>query len=227
METWGLSGSLGLLGQGPYPPDAQTLLFNVVYQTEDIVRVRIFDPSDDQRWNVPESLVQVQSPPEQPPETRGYNITWTSSPFGFAVIRTADNEVLFNSTSPLTTFNATSAAQSRNDAATSLEQSLLLSSERLGRQMEGAKGRRQSQVAGEATGKHVGEGPIAFNGILFEEQYIEFSTQIPSSPAIYGLGERSEHLLLDANDKHYPIFNRDQGWAKVLLDVPVSRILFQ
>eukprot|EP01112_Ceratiomyxa_fruticulosa_P012496 TRINITY_DN3460_c0_g1_i1.p1 TRINITY_DN3460_c0_g1~~TRINITY_DN3460_c0_g1_i1.p1 ORF type:complete len:854 (+),score=189.03 TRINITY_DN3460_c0_g1_i1:554-3115(+) len=50
-----------------------------------------------------------------------------------------------------------------------------------------------------------------FNGTIFEDQYIEFSTSLPSVPNIYGLGERVHAFRLDSTGSTYTIFNVDQG----------------
>eukprot|EP01137_Pigoraptor_chileana_P037623 Opistho-2@34981 len=51
----------------------------------------------------------------------------------------------------------------------------------------------------------------SFNGLVFENQYIELSTQLNGSPNIYGLGERVHEFRLDPNGKTYTLFNRDQA----------------
>lgn len=212
QEDWGYSGQLiPLSAEGPFPPDAQLLKVQAFFQTEDILRVRIFDPNDKGRWTVPEVILQQQSPPTSPPTERNYEFSWTSSPFGFSVQR-SDGEVLFNSTSPQS--NSTSSPDDAVRDKAAQAHARAQASERRGDSLNDRRVGRDSALR-QGCGTFAGEGPIAFNGLLYEEQYIEFSTQLPQCPVIYGLGERSDHLLLDANDKHYPMFNRDQGWAKV------------
>ncbi len=74
----------------------------------------------------------------------------TDFPFGFAVTRRSDGEVLFNTTT---------------------------------------------------TG--------SFNGLVFEDQYIEISTQLPPNPYIYGLGEHVRHLRIDADGSKHTLWARD------------------
>lgn len=61
----------------------------------------------------------------------------------------------------------------------------------------------------------------SFNGLVFENQYLEISTQLrhdkddeenSDGPVLYGLGERVAPLRLnaDAEGDHYPMFARDQ-----------------
>eukprot|EP00708_Paratrimastix_pyriformis_P002084 GAFH01000823.1.p1 GENE.GAFH01000823.1~~GAFH01000823.1.p1 ORF type:complete len:881 (-),score=284.11 GAFH01000823.1:103-2718(-) len=49
--------------------------------------------------------------------------------------------------------------------------------------------------------------PSSFNGLIFEDQYIEWTTKFPSSQPLYGLGERRYRLKL-APKTTYTIFNR-------------------
>lgn len=60
-------------------------------------------------------------------------------------------------------------------------------------------------------------GPT-FNGLVFENQFLEISTQLQvsrvvDSPVLYGLGERVAPLTLNADKDgdHYPMFARDQA----------------
>lgn len=185
-EAWGYSGSLSLLGEGPYPPDAANLTVQAFFQTNEVLRVQIFDPNDPQRWRVPEIILQQSSPPLVAPSSPLYEFSWTENPFGFAVERVSDGDVIFNTTSPQGSPDTAvfhDSARSPSHATT--------------------HGKESTDAKEMATSE--------FNGLIFEEQYIEFSSVLPSEPAIYGLGERVDSLLLDANDKVYTMFNRDQG----------------
>jgi alpha-glucosidase (family GH31 glycosyl hydrolase) len=62
------------------------------------------------------------------------------------------------------------------------------------------------------------EDERTFNGLIFENQFLEISTQLEqcnmeSEPILYGLGERLAGLRLNADLKgdHYPMFTRDQS----------------
>lgn len=50
---------------------------------------------------------------------------------------------------------------------------------------------------------------LAFNNLVFEDQYIELSTQMEDEPYVYGLGERMDNFRLTVN-KTYTIWNADQ-----------------
>jgi hypothetical protein len=42
-----------------------------------------------------------------------------------------------------------------------------------------------------------------FNGLVFENQYLEWSTQLPANPNVYGLGEHIRKLRIDPDgSKH-------------------------
>ncbi|XP_004363327.2 alpha-glucosidase [Capsaspora owczarzaki ATCC 30864] len=84
-----------------------------------------------------------------------FEFSYTTSPFGFAVVRQSTGDVLFNST-------PSTADQD-------------------------------------------------FNGLTFENMYLEMSTRLPDQPNIYGLGERVHQFRLDPTGKTYTIFARDQG----------------
>eukprot|EP01087_Luapelamoeba_hula_P008083 TRINITY_DN2007_c0_g2_i1.p1 TRINITY_DN2007_c0_g2~~TRINITY_DN2007_c0_g2_i1.p1 ORF type:complete len:632 (-),score=85.35 TRINITY_DN2007_c0_g2_i1:24-1835(-) len=49
-----------------------------------------------------------------------------------------------------------------------------------------------------------------FNGLIFEDQYLEISTQLPTNPNIYGLGEHVTSLRL-ATNQVYTMFAADRG----------------
>jgi alpha-glucosidase (family GH31 glycosyl hydrolase) len=48
-----------------------------------------------------------------------------------------------------------------------------------------------------------------FNDLVFEDQYIELSTQVEQDPFVYGLGERMDNFKLSTN-KTYTLWNVDQ-----------------
>lgn len=186
-ESWGFSGSLSLVSEGPYPPDAGNLTVQAFFQTREVLRVQIFDPNDPGRWRVPEIILQQSSPPVITPEQRLYTFSWTENPFGFAVVRESNGDVIFNTTASQISSAKVPLHSLRSDG-----------------------GDQHTTYADEDTESEDG-APVDFNDLIFEEQYIEFSTVLPTEPTLYGLGERVDSLLLDADDKVYTMFNRDQG----------------
>ncbi len=50
----------------------------------------------------------------------------------------------------------------------------------------------------------------SFNGLIFEDQYLELHSVLPEDPYIYGLGERVYPLRLPIS-KTYTMWNRDAG----------------
>ena len=88
-------------------------------------------------------------------------VTYTKKPFGFAVTRTLNNEVLFNSTPPATTAAADN---------------------------------------------------LLFHPLVFKDQYLEISTQLPSSATLFGLGESttSDGLALKKG-RTYTLFTSDEA----------------
>ncbi|KAK1322282.1 Alpha-xylosidase 1 [Acorus calamus] len=109
----GLIGHLQVKGTtSTYGPDIPHLQLYVKLETPDRLRVHITDAAK-QRWEVPYNLLPREQPPllkntiggaSTPPTTQEYvgpNLIFscTSDPFGFAIKRRSDGEVLFNSTS--------------------------------------------------------------------------------------------------------------------------------
>jgi alpha-glucosidase/alpha-D-xyloside xylohydrolase len=102
------------------------------------------------------------------PQESLIKITYTQNPFGFAVTRISNNEVLFNST----------------------------------------------PSAGSAGGVH------SFNSMVFKDQYLEISTQIPASATLFGLGEstRPDGLPL-AKGRTYTLWATDIGAMNANVDL--------
>jgi len=144
----GYKGILSLIdgSHGPYGDDISPLQLDVRFETWERLHVKISAPG---RWEVPDVVVDKKSS-----ITSGnYIFTWTENPFGFAVLRSEDRVVLFNTT------------------------------------------------------------PTAengFNGLIFEDMYLEISTSLPQNPNIYGLGERVYPLKLPLS-RTYTIWTRDNG----------------
>jgi alpha-glucosidase len=122
----GMSLDLQLIdpvGPAFYGKDIPQLKVDVSFQTQDRIRVKIYDPNN-ARWEVPTSLVSDGEIPANAlasgkqkekhgcPHHKGkkkgkrhhgsgldlnYRFSYTSNPFGFAVTRVSDGEVLFNS----------------------------------------------------------------------------------------------------------------------------------
>ncbi|GAM28047.1 hypothetical protein SAMD00019534_112230 [Acytostelium subglobosum LB1] len=152
----GYSGQLQLLNPGPYGADIEQLNIDVYYQSQDILRVRIYD-SNNQRWEVP-NINQLPLPTEAP-SNLNYAVQFNQQTFGFEVLRASNNQVIFNTTSP---------------------------------------------------------SNCQFNGLIFEDDYIEISTSFSeSNPNLYGLGERTRPLRL-ANNGTYTLWAKDQGTASEL-----------
>jgi len=154
IYPWGLTGTLDLLPDhnNTYGADITPLALYVNYQSNNTLRVKIYDPNH-HRWEVPFVVKTQNSSNSSAPSSPHYIFDYTTSPFGFSVIRKNNSDVLFNSTPPA--------------------------------------------------------GENSFNGLIFEDQYIEINTQLPQNPNIYGLGERVDPLRLTNNS--YIIWNRDQG----------------
>mmetsp|Transcript_34373 Transcript_34373/g.75764 ORF Transcript_34373/g.75764 Transcript_34373/m.75764 type:complete len:898 (+) Transcript_34373:22-2715(+) len=90
----GFSGTLSLLSGSPtYGADIQTLSLDIVFETEDIVRVKITDASK-ARWEVPESVLPRPHATSRP-SLLSYKFTYTASPFSFEIVRLSDLRSLF------------------------------------------------------------------------------------------------------------------------------------
>lgn len=135
--------------------DLPYLQVNVAFETENRLRVKIFDP-DTARWEIPESLLPL-APPAVNVGAFAYEFSYTERPFGFAVTRVDDGEVIFNSTAPV-----------GPDGVTPL-----------------------------------------FNGLVFEDQFLEISSVLPPSPVFYGLGEKVTTMQLATEGNAITFWARD------------------
>lgn len=52
-------------------------------------------------------------------------------------------------------------------------------------------------------------GTPLFNGLIFSDQYLELSTQLPNTPSLYGLGEKVTSLMLDTSGQPITFWARD------------------
>ena len=93
----GVVGTLKLVGEpsSTYGDDLVQLSFEVIYEANEYVRVRITDPSSS-RWEIPSSIVSRPSVTEKADATL-YNFEYTESPFSFEVSRKSDGASIFKS----------------------------------------------------------------------------------------------------------------------------------
>lgn len=92
--TTGMAATLTLIGDGNnnYGADIKKLNLDVIYETSDIVRVKITDASQ-ARWEIPETVIPRYHTSSKP-ESLNYALSYTSSPFSFKVTHN-DGRVLF------------------------------------------------------------------------------------------------------------------------------------
>lgn len=91
----GVKGTLKLIGDGTsaYGPDIKELTMEVIYENENVVRVKITD-AHEARWEVPESIVSRPHATKKP-ATNNLKFTYTETPFSFEVTRVSDGQSLF------------------------------------------------------------------------------------------------------------------------------------
>eukprot|EP00276_Gloeochaete_wittrockiana_P018185 CAMPEP_0184341240 /NCGR_PEP_ID=MMETSP1089-20130417/9855_1 /TAXON_ID=38269 ORGANISM="Gloeochaete wittrockiana, Strain SAG46.84" /NCGR_SAMPLE_ID=MMETSP1089 /ASSEMBLY_ACC=CAM_ASM_000445 /LENGTH=975 /DNA_ID=CAMNT_0026669427 /DNA_START=135 /DNA_END=3059 /DNA_ORIENTATION=+ len=122
-------------GTAAYGTDITPLTVIVTEETDTRVHVKIVDPSN-ARWEVPQKIIPRPTVTTKASNPK-YTVSYTNYPFGFAITRTTDGSVLFNTTVPSNTADS------------------------------------------------------AFNGLIYEDQYLEISTQLPSNANLYGLMEET------------------------------------
>ena len=98
QQEWGFTADLKRVSSGPYGGDVDILRLFAYFQSVDVLRVKIVDPNKS-RWEVPD-VVQQSSPPSKIPKSTSFKVSFTSSPFGMAVTRVANNGLIWNTTSP-------------------------------------------------------------------------------------------------------------------------------
>ena len=144
-------------GSGYFGTDIPSLNVSVTFESEARLRVKIVDAKQ-KRWEIPEDLLPLTPPTASiKVDDCNYEFSYTVKPFGFAVTRKEDGEVIFN---------------------TSVPTPLL-------------------------------DGTPLFNGLVFTDQYIEISTQLPNQPSLYGLGEQVTSLQLRTQGRPITFWARD------------------
>ncbi len=141
------------------------------------MRVKISDPSN-ARWEVPGVVEAVA---QKRPDKTDYKFSVTNYPFGFAITRASTGETIFNTSSP-----------------GQFQFQFLISSflKRL------AKTYRMIFYIP----LYTADSGEQFNGLIFEDQYLELSTQLPKNNYIYGLGEHVHPLRLNNSGSYYTLF---------------------
>jgi hypothetical protein len=90
-------------GAGGFGPDLQQLSITGTFETVHRARVKVVDATAE-RWEVPETLVPL--PPLNTSlhlNDTHYDFSYTNQPFGFAITRACEGEVVWNSTVPAPT----------------------------------------------------------------------------------------------------------------------------
>jgi lysosomal alpha-glucosidase len=92
----GYEGQLKLVqGKGPYGNDLTDLKFQMFFETETRLHIKILDPNE-QRWQVPQNI--VKHPVTPVPTTKEYDVQIQKNPFSFKIFRTNHNQsVIFDS----------------------------------------------------------------------------------------------------------------------------------
>eukprot|EP00118_Oscarella_pearsei_P028778 m.2900 g.2900 ORF g.2900 m.2900 type:complete len:913 (+) comp8961_c0_seq1:1487-4225(+) len=136
---------------GVFGPPITPLNVLIDMETSDRLHVKIYDPATS-RWEIPTQFVPSPKPPVKAPSTTQYAVSTASigKPFWFSVVRSSNNETIFNS-------SASSGS---------------------------------------------------FDPLIFEDQFLELSTTLPSDANIYGLGEHVGPLKLNRGQT-YTMWNFD------------------
>lgn len=107
LDDDGLRGTLTVRGGGgtdSLGTDITTLALDISFQCSGIARVHITDASAD-RWEIPTTVVpdgtSTAAARKAGDESLKYALTFTEAPFTFALTRTADGVLLFNSSNDL------------------------------------------------------------------------------------------------------------------------------
>lgn len=90
----GYTGVVNLAsGSGPFGGDVNDLRFDVTFETQQRIHVKLTD-KEAERWQVPG--VSQATPPDSSPEKMDYDISFESNPFGFTVTRKSNSDVIFS-----------------------------------------------------------------------------------------------------------------------------------
>ncbi|KAJ8037783.1 Lysosomal alpha-glucosidase [Holothuria leucospilota] len=89
---FGLTTNLTRTSSGYYPKTIKTLKMDVYYETGQRLHFKIFDP-DNKRYEVPIETPTVSSKVSQ----KDYEVNFSSSKFGFSVVRSKTQRAVFNS----------------------------------------------------------------------------------------------------------------------------------
>jgi alpha-glucosidase (family GH31 glycosyl hydrolase) len=180
----GVVGHLELIrATETFGPDIKHLKLVARYQSGDRLQVHISD-ADSKRYEVPQELlprdavdsnvkpgrrhlgrrIKVESSGKLSNSKHQLEFHYIANPFGFAVVRRSNGEVLFNTSAP--------------------------------------------------------ESNPAFNNMIFKDQYLEISSQLPFKSALYGLGEstRPDGLRLSHN-RQYTMWATDVGSWNIDIDL--------
>ena len=94
----GFSGQLTFLGNdvavSTYGPSLQTLSLEVVALSASSVEIKIADATQT-RWEIPESIIPRPTPTGNL-ASAGFQFVYTSSPFSFQIVRSEDQQVVFD-----------------------------------------------------------------------------------------------------------------------------------
>eukprot|EP01038_Epipyxis_sp_PR26KG_P009449 gene9449-12733_t len=101
-STSGFSGKLSLIsGTSTYGADLSSLMLYVSYESEDIIRIKITDPSSS-RWEVPYNVINRNKIGTYPKDQNtNLKLTYNSSPFSFEVTRVSDGKSIFKADSSI------------------------------------------------------------------------------------------------------------------------------
>jgi alpha-glucosidase (family GH31 glycosyl hydrolase) len=79
--------------------DILSLTLQVVFETSDIVRVKLTETGKT-RWEIPSSIINVQDASAKP-ASMNYEFTYVDYPFSFQVTRISDGAIIFQSSPAL------------------------------------------------------------------------------------------------------------------------------
>lgn len=91
----GYAGILNLNGDGTstYGPDLKQLSLEVIFESSDILRVKITDATN-VRWEIPQSVIRRPHATSKP-ASLNYKFSYTEAPFSFEISRVSDGASIF------------------------------------------------------------------------------------------------------------------------------------